>query len=130
MYVALQQLLALLSVGYVNGLVLDAGYDASYIVPIYEGMYTTLYIKMGVHDNPIAGYANHSAVARIDIGGRDLTDYMARLLKDRELPTTVTQRERAVRIKEQLCYVAQDFPRELEHLADVTRTYQLPDGQV
>ncbi|KAF4525279.1 hypothetical protein B566_EDAN009362 [Ephemera danica] len=62
------------------------------------------------------------AVSRIDLGGRDLSDYMERLLKERDLPSTetpVTQQQRAIRIKEQLCYVAQDFPRELEHLEAV-----------
>ena len=70
------------------------------------------------------------AVERMEVGGRDLTAFMSKLLSERGLPAAVSQPQRATSIKEELCYVATDFEQEMKRLDEVSATYQLPDGQV
>ena len=69
---------------------MDSGDGSTHTVPIYEG------------------YALPHAIMKIEIAGRELTDYLNSLLP-KEDDGKLIEREIAREIKEKFCYVALDY---------------------
>jgi actin-related protein len=112
-YVAIQAVLSLYASGRTTGVVVDCGDGVSHTVPIYEG------------------YSMPHAIQRINLAGRDLTDYICKILTESKINLhTSAERESAKKIKEDLCYVSMNFAEEVDNFAGKEKTFELPDMSV
>ena len=116
LYVAIQAVLSLYSAGKFTGCVCDSGDGVTHLVPIYDG------------------YSLPHSILRMDLAGRDLTQFMAKILQDSGYTyTTSAELEIVKNIKEKLCYVALDYSDELQKAQSGSlkdAEYEMPDGQV
>lgn len=112
MYIALQAALSLYSSGATTGMFVNCGDGVTQMVPVYEG------------------YILPHAVARLDVAGRDITEYLMRLLLEiGHTFVSSAEREIARDIKEGLCCVQPD-PKgnPIDHEREARKVYHLPDG--
>merc|ERR1712164_69863 len=112
-YVAIQAVLSLYASGRTTGVVVDCGDGVSHTVPIYEG------------------YSMPHAIQRINLAGRDLTDYMCKILTESKINLhTSAERMSAMKIKEELCFVSMNFAEEVDNFAGKEKQFELPDMSV
>ncbi|KAJ7306454.1 hypothetical protein JRQ81_009807 [Phrynocephalus forsythii] len=112
-YLSIQAILSLYAAARYTGIVMDCGFGVSHAVPVYEG------------------YCLPHAVARLEVGGREVTEYLGELLGDRRQPTrNFLEGNHVVEdIKVKLCYVALDVHQEQNKRSEaLPKEYELPDG--
>ncbi|KAL2204222.1 actin-related protein, ARP1 class [Sarocladium strictum] len=117
-HTSIQAMLSLYASGRTTGIVLDSGDGVSHAVPVYEG------------------FVMPNSIQRIDVAGRDVTEYLQQLLrKSGHVFHTSAEKEVVRQIKESLSYVAPD-PRKEEkvwaggkNIAGKMGEYVLPDGR-
>ena len=114
-YVGNAGVLSLCASGRTTGVVLDAGEGVTQAVPIVEGCVL------------------RHAIQRSDFAGRDLTDYMARLLTEVGCRMTSPSEHEDVRsLKEKMCHVALDFEEAMSKSETTSgasdKEFMLPDG--
>ncbi|XP_072013693.1 actin, muscle-like isoform X2 [Amphiura filiformis] len=116
LYLAADAAMSLLQSGRTTGIVLEAGDGSTHMVPIYEGRCLPY------------------CLAHLPLNGRDITDNLRTLLRERGYDFNLSSQTDMIRdMKEKLCYVALDFNEELQTGADrrsIEKTYELPDGQI
>ncbi|XP_043848253.1 actin, clone 302-like [Dromiciops gliroides] len=114
LYVALQGLMALYATGKNTGVVLDCGDGVTGVIPVYE-------------DRCLL-----QGISRSDFAGKDVTNYLARLLFEKGIHLVNTGNKDIIAdIKERLCYVIPD-PHERKKEPTIEPSmynYVLPDGQ-
>mmetsp|Transcript_42265 Transcript_42265/g.95087 ORF Transcript_42265/g.95087 Transcript_42265/m.95087 type:complete len:383 (-) Transcript_42265:66-1214(-) len=115
-YVVIQAVMSLYSYGRTSGCVVDSGDGVTHVVPVYEG------------------FNMPHAIQRLDLAGRDLSEYMAKILTENGCAMVSSSEKEIVRdMKEKHCYMCQDgLNEELKKVAaspsDFEEVYTLPDG--
>lgn len=115
-YVAIQAVMSLYSAGRTTGLVTDSGDGVTHTVPVFEG------------------FSLPHAVEKMEIAGRVLTNYLQKLLLESGHNFTSAAELEIVReIKEELCFIAQNYEEEREQAtksSEHDKQYTLPDKAV
>ena len=114
-YLGIQAIMSLYASGRLTGTIIDSGDGVTHIVPAYDG------------------FGLPHAIMRLIIAGRDVTDFLSKILSDRGIYLKSTSELECVRkMKEELCYVALDYDKELiesDRNHHLKKTFLLPDGQ-
>ena len=110
-YASYPEVLSLYSEGLTTGCVIDAGETVTSVLPVFEC------------------YGMTHVGKRLNIGGRQLNEYMQKLLMQSGMETNTLEREDLRDIKETLCYVAADMNEELHKLDQVAESFTLKDGR-
>ncbi|EFC40698.1 actin-related protein 1 [Naegleria gruberi] len=118
LFISLQAVLSLYASGSMTGVVLDSGDGVTHCVPIYDG------------------FAIPNAITRIDVAGRDITNYLQLLLRKSGYNFHTSSEIEVVKsIKESdLMYVAAVYEKEMimdeeKGMLD-PKPYKLPDGSI
>ncbi|KAI7834368.1 putative centractin [Kickxella alabastrina] len=102
-YTSIQAVLSLYASGRTTGVVLDSGDGVSHAVPVFEG------------------FALPHAIRRMDVAGRDVTEYLQVLLQKAGYNLYTSAEKEIVRqVKEKICYVALDAAKEEKDMGSVS----------
>jgi actin len=113
LWISTQAVLCLQATGRSTGVVFDCGAGVSHAVPIFEN------------------YVFPHATQRNNLGGHDLTRYMCELLRESDVDlVTTAERDIGRMIKEQTCYVSENFQEEIDNFVGKEKMFTMPDGQV
>eukprot|EP01038_Epipyxis_sp_PR26KG_P010648 gene10648-14300_t len=117
LYFSVQAILGLYASGRTTGVVLDSGDGVTHVVPVYEGL------------------AIPHAIMRMDLAGRNITEYLQLLLRrSGHIFQTSTELEVVRQLKEKLCVVStvplSSHEAETQAQATVKYPFELPDGSV
>lgn len=111
LYFSVQAVLALYASGKTTGIVLDSGDGVTHTVPIFNG------------------FAVSSAIQRIDLAGRDVTEHLQLLLRREGVNLSTSAEKEIVRqIKEKHCYVALDPRKEEKEWTQTALLRSIPSG--
>lgn len=117
LYTSIQAVLSLYASGRTTGIVLDSGDGVTHAVPVYEG------------------FSMPSSIRRIDVAGRDVTEYLQTLLRKSGYVFHTSAEKEVVRmIKEKVSYIAANPKQEEKEWAAAkvsagkSAEYVLPDG--
>ncbi|KAH6563701.1 hypothetical protein BASA50_008039 [Batrachochytrium salamandrivorans] len=112
MFISIQAVLSLYASGRTTGIVLDVGDGVTHAVPVYEGFAVT------------------NAVRRIDVAGRDVTEYLQLLLRKSGYHFHTSAEMEVVRIiKEKACYLSMNAAKEEKSATHRSDAFVLPDGR-
>lgn len=113
-YVQMQDILSLYASGRTTGIMLNCGDGVTTAVPVYEG------------------YALRHAIQRSELGGRDVTNFLQKLLRKSGYHFHSSKELEVVRgIKERRCYLSLDLEKDEEDYSEYDpATYKLPDNKV
>ena len=115
-YVAIQAVLTLYAQGLLTGVVVDSGDGVTHICPVYDG------------------FSLPHLTRRLDVAGRNITEYLIKLLLLRGYAFNHSADFETVRMmKEKMCYVAYNPLQETKLSTETTvlvESYTLPDGRV
>lgn len=108
-------LCALYASGRTTGVVLDSGAGVTHITPVFDSFIAS------------------NAINRINFGGDDVTQHLKTILFERGLNfTSPVDLLQVKKIKEQLCFVSQDYENDVKPATDegsFLEDFRLPDGQ-
>ena len=105
--------LSLYSAGKFDGISIDSGEGITSFVPIYDG------------------YSLKNSIIKIDLAGKDVTEYLIKTLGydfNLQLKTIYERKVISRLIKEEICYVALDFQN--EKINYLSKEYKMPDGNI
>ena len=110
----MQGILSLYSAGITTGIAVDCGEGIAHCTPVFES------------------YSLEKANKHLDLGGRDVTNFLIRLMQRRGFSfNTSADFETIRRVKEMFCYCAVDFKKESQmakETAFLEKSMLLPDG--